>query len=80
MFVLMPEDTIKKVWNILMIFLLLYVASYVPFSICFDNRLPSAPMESMDYVDVAVDLLFTIDIVINFLSSYEDPRTNLPVI
>ena len=80
MIVLMPEDTIKKVWNILMIFLLLYVASYVPYGICFDNRPPESPMEVMDYVDMAVDILFAIDIFINFLSSYEDPATNLPVI
>src|SRR6056300_1414424 len=34
-FVRMPDDTIKKVWNILMIFPLMYVATWVPVNICF---------------------------------------------
>lgn len=29
--VIMPESTFKQYWNILMIFLLLYVAIFVPF-------------------------------------------------
>ena len=29
---------------------------------------------------MCVDILFGIDIIVNFLSSYEDPATGLPVI
>jgi hypothetical protein len=78
--VIMPENTFKKIWNILMIFLLFYVASYVPYSVCFDNRAPDAPAITMDYVDATVDFLFFVDIIVNFISAYEDPITNLPVI
>ena len=70
----------KKIWNILMIFLLIYVATYVPYGVCFDNRAPGAPAEVMDYVDGVVDGLFFVDIIINFFSAYEDPNTNLPVV
>lgn len=35
--VLLADHPIKRTWNILMIFLLIYVATYVPFSICFND-------------------------------------------
>jgi hypothetical protein len=70
----MPDDTIKKVWNILMIFLLFYVATWVPVNICF-NQETSEEMTTVDWIDMFVDILFGIDILINFLSSYEDPVT-----
>jgi hypothetical protein len=33
--VLLPDDNFKRYWNILIIFLLLYVAIYVPVNISF---------------------------------------------
>ena len=78
--VMMPEDNIKKFWNILMIFLLAYVASYVPYSICFINPEPDAPMGTGEMIDIIVDICFFCDICMNFISSYEDPYTNLPII
>ena len=33
--VLLPDDPIKRFWNILIIFLLMYVATYVPIAISF---------------------------------------------
>ena len=63
-----------------MIFLLLYVASYVPYSICYVDKSPDEPYNFEDYFDLWVDLMFAVDIVINFLSAYDDPKTGLPVI
>lgn len=80
MIVLMPDDLFKRFWNIIMIFLLAYVATYVPYGICFVQKPPGSPMETDDYIDLGVDGLFGIDIIVNFLSSYEDPVTSLPVI
>jgi hypothetical protein len=34
--VLMPDDMFKRIWNIIIIILLIYVATYVPVSICFN--------------------------------------------
>ena len=62
----------------LMIFLLIYVATYVPFNVCFNAA--DAVLGTSDWIDIMVDFLFTIDIVINFISSYEDPITQLPVV
>lgn len=59
-----------------MIFMLLYVASWVPFSICFNDN----ETETSNSIDVTVDLLFFLDILINFISAYEDEATGLPII
>lgn len=40
--VLMPDDPFKRFWNILMIFLLGYVATLVPYHICFIPKVPGA--------------------------------------
>ena len=57
-----------------MIILLAYVATIVPFNICF-NLDYTEEMSTMDMIDIIVDILFAIDIVINFISAYEDPVT-----
>ena len=77
--VLMEEDAIKRYWNILMIFLLVYVATWVPYQICFNDSMPNGQLSNEEIVDYVVDGLFLVDIIINFFSSYEDPYTGLPV-
>jgi hypothetical protein len=74
--VLLPDGGIKRRWNILMIFMLLYVASWVPFSICFNDK----ESDISNVVDITVDILFFFDIFINFLSAYDDEITGLPII
>jgi len=34
-FILLQDDPFKRFWNVLIILLLLYVATYVPYDICF---------------------------------------------
>ena len=76
----MPDDPIKRFWNILMIFLLFYVASWVPVAICFQESNTTDILTAGEVFDIIVDVLFFMDILINFLSSYEDPVSGLPVI
>ena len=61
-----------------MLILLVYVATYVPYSICMIP--PTEEITAADYVDVFVDILFGFDLIINFLSSYEDPVTGLQIV
>jgi hypothetical protein len=77
-FVLMPDSTFKRYWNIIVMTLLLYVATYVPFSTCFNQKQGKfdTPIE---FFDLFVDLVFAVDIFVNFISSYEDP-SGLPVV
>jgi len=63
-----------------MIFLLLYVAILMPYNVCFHQVVPDAGMSNQDYFDFAVDLLFGVDIIVNFISAYEDDATGIPVI
>ena len=61
-----------------MIFLLIYVATYLPFDVCFNSE--NSEFGPSDLIDIIVDFLFTIDIFINFFSSYLDPITQLPIV
>lgn len=78
-FVLMQDSKFKSYWNAIIMFLLLYVATYVPFSTCFNQKQGNFDTV-IEYFDLLVDLIFAIDIVVNFLSSYEDPKDGLPVV
>lgn len=63
----MPVSVFKSVWNVLLIFLLIYTATYMPYKTCFiDNS-----SEASDIIDHMVDALFTADIIVNFLSAVE---------
>ena len=64
----MPNHHIKTFWNIVLILLLVYTATLMPFNICFiDNPSPSSVA-----FDNAVNILFGLDIFINFLSAIEN--------
>lgn len=75
----MPDHAIIKMWNNVMIVLMCYVVSLVPYNICFDQSI-STEMTTTGYIDIAVDILFFIDIIINFMSAFDDPVTSLPVV
>mgnify|MGYP006120567061 CR=1 FL=1 len=77
-FILLQDDPFKRFWNVLIILLLLYVATYVPYDICFQPA-SELPYNFFKFFDLFVDGLFFIDIIVNFLSSYDDVR-GLPVI
>jgi len=69
--VLLPEDPIKKFWNILVMFLLLYVVTYVPVSVCFFENPSDGSYSTGMIVDLVVDCLFLMDMFINFISAYQ---------
>lgn len=78
-FILLPEDPFKRFWNVLIIMLLMYVATYVPYDICFAPGGDGKEWTSIKIFDLFVDFLFFIDIFVNFLSSYDNDN-GLPVI
>ena len=79
-FILLPDDPFKRFWNVLIIFLLFYVATYVPYDIYFaPNEEIGDKWNAMKVFDLFVDFLFLIDIFVNFLSSYDD-YNGLPVV
>ena len=62
----------KLYWNVFMIILMVYVSIYAPFEIAFFSDNPKEPYYEYNlYSGLLVDFLFFIDMIINFLSSYE---------
>lgn len=51
----------------LLIILLIYTATYMPYKTCFIDN----PSEASEVIDSIVDALFTADIAVNFLSAVE---------
>ena len=77
--ILMPDHPFLRFWNMVMIVLMAYVVSYVPFNICFDQSI-STELTLTGKIDIIVDILFFVDILVNFVSAYDDPTTSLPVV
>ena len=66
-FVLMPQSKPKVFWNMVIIALLLYTASIVPYRTAFvdDTTL------GWYIFELFVDTLFLFDLFVNFISAYE---------
>lgn len=78
-YIIMPDSTFKRYWNIVMILLLVYVGLIMPYNVCF---LPSelGNLRFIDILDFVIDIFFFIDIFVNFLSAYDDPLKDVPII
>ena len=68
--VIMPDSRFKIFWNLVTIVLLIYTAIFVPYSVAFSESEEKSMAQTV--IDYVIDILFTIDIFINFLSGYED--------
>ena len=61
-----PHSWFKKLWDLVMLFLTLYAATIVPYSIAFgEDGL------DYDYFELAVDVFFILDMIITFFTPYE---------
>jgi hypothetical protein len=60
--VFVPKGRFKMIWNLLVVILLLYTATIMPYRVCF-NLLQSSEWIIFDF---CVDLFFLLDIVVNF--------------
>ena len=63
----MPQSRVKMVWNLIMILLLMYTATYVPYKTAFLDD----TSQGLFVFDIFVDTLFFLDIFVNFFSGYE---------
>jgi hypothetical protein len=64
-YVILHCSTVKIVWDWFVLIFILYTATSVPFIVCF--KFDSLPMT---VADTAVDVMFLIDIVLNFHTSF----------
>jgi hypothetical protein len=61
--ILLPNGPFKTAWNCLMVILLLYTATYMPYKTCFIDQ------EDNPWLDYSIDILFTMDIMVTFISA-----------
>ncbi len=68
-----PDSRFKKAWSIVLLVLLLYVATIMPFRIAFEDTSTGVWF----YLDYVLDFLFFIDMWVNIFSAYLDEDENL---
>jgi hypothetical protein len=68
-FIISPESWFKKIWNIVVMVLLVYTASYAPYRMAF---IDNVTLEAFIF-ETFIDALFFIDLWVNLVSAYERP-------
>lgn len=66
--IITPDNKLRKFWSVLMIFVLLYTALVTPYRICFVDDTEGVWL----IVDICVDCIFVTDIILTFFSAYEE--------
>lgn len=61
---ILPNNKYKKVWDVLIIVLLIYTAIYIPYKVCFLDT----TSDFQFIFDLVVDSCFLTDIVFNFMT------------
>lgn len=74
-YILLPTSTAKVLWNLILVQMIIYTAFVVPFASSFyDER--SQTIATLDFL---VDLLFMLDLILNFLMAFEDKDKKMEV-
>jgi CRP-like cAMP-binding protein len=68
---IMPHHKYKMCWDVLIFFLLLWILIRLPWRVAFDESNGVLPM------DIVTDIIFAVDIILTFLTAYEDWRGSL---
>ncbi|XP_006029120.1 potassium voltage-gated channel subfamily H member 8 [Alligator sinensis] len=69
-FILLHYSTFKAGWDWLILLATFYVAVTVPYNVCFIGNDDLSTTRSTTVSDIAVEILFIIDIILNFRTSY----------
>lgn len=72
--VIHPQSKFKKIWDCIMVILLLYTATIMPYRIAF---IEGVVYDSWWWLDNTLNLLFFIDFIVNCISAYYDELDNL---
>lgn len=74
--IIMPNSAFKTFWNLLIIAMLVYTATYVPYRVAFIESRGSTGFQAFEYT---IDALFFVDIVINFIAATEKKDKSLEI-
>ena len=69
--IILPDNPYKKMWDLLIAFLILYSAIITPYEIAFSDN------NKISWFEILIDILLGIDIVLTFFSAYTDDEENL---
>lgn len=64
----MPDSKFKNVWNVIIIFYMLYTSSILPYRVCFVDTYSSFYYN----FDLVMNVVFGLDILVSFFSAYYD--------
>ncbi len=70
-----PNSKFKTIWNLLMLFLIVFISLTVPYRIPFEDNITNTWL----FIDELIDIVFLCDIFINFNTVYEDEQGELVV-
>ena len=74
-----PHDTSHHAWDVLILLIILYNIVAVPFTIAFNVEVDICDFWNFGwffYFNLLLDLLFMVDIVVNFLTPIVEPETH----
>lgn len=71
----MPDNKFKAYFNIVIMLLLFYTASYVPFRISYIDENPV----SIIIMDTIIDMIFFTDLILTFFTAFEDKKMGIEV-
>ena len=69
--IILPDNPYKKIWDLLIAFLILYSAIITPYEIAFSDSNKSS------WFEILIDVFLALDIVLTFFSAYTDDEENL---
>ncbi|CEP00726.1 Cyclic nucleotide-binding domain-containing protein [Plasmodiophora brassicae] len=70
-FVLLPSNPFRQFWEVCLSFLLLYTLIYLPIREAF------TPDDAYTTLDLVIDIMFTMDMLLTFVSAYDDVNGDL---
>lgn len=69
-YILNPKSKIIETWSFITLFLLIYTSTILPYNVCFGDTAENFSVQW--WVELMFDLLFIIDVALNFLTGYYD--------
>lgn len=74
-YIIMPESEFRIIWNIIMVFCLVYTATLVPFRTAFVDEVSN----SYTIIETLIDVFFIVDVLFNFMSAYVDQDRKMEI-
>ena len=74
-YIILPTSRVRMIWNLIVFFLLMYTATLVPYRTIFIDS--EEKFTFLFYFDALVDLLYFVDLILNFCMAYEDADKKL---